>query len=381
MRPERLARRRRPGSGRTRGRPRRRRRAGRRRRGGRCRRSDPMRRSHESDFRDRISTAASAVSGRRAVREPTTESYCSNAQRLEAMLGEPSSAIRMCEGSSRSAERPALSATRSPERVLVAVDPARGLLGLQVVQRALVHQGGDGDVADLLAVVQHAQRGSLLGHLADRGGAGLPLSQSATTSSTRVGLDDGEHPLLGLGDHHLEGLQVGLAQRHPAHVDLDRRPRPRRPSRRPRRSGPRRPGPGARPAARRPAAPASTRAASTPRRDRRSGPSAAWRRRRPRARPRRAPRRRRSRPGRWRRRTGSSTLPAPGCGRADHPLGLGDPDAHRVDQAVVLVGRLEVDLAADGRHPDRVAVVADARRPRPRTGSGSARRSARRSAG
>ncbi len=37
-----------------------------------------------------------------------------------------------------------------------------------------------------------------------------------------------------------------------------------------------------------------------------------------------------------------------------------DAHAHRVDQAVLLVGRLEVDLAADGGHSDAVAVVADA---------------------
>ena len=36
------------------------------------------------------------------------------------------------------------------------------------------------------------------------------------------------------------------------------------------------------------------------------------------------------------------------------------PDAHRVDEAVLLVGGLEVDLAADRGHADRVAVVADA---------------------
>ena len=42
-----------------------------------------------------MSTAASAASGRRAVREPTTESYCSKAQRLEAMLGAASSASRV----------------------------------------------------------------------------------------------------------------------------------------------------------------------------------------------------------------------------------------------------------------------------------------------
>ena len=51
----------------------------------------------------------------------------------------------------------------------------------------------------------------------------------------------------------------------------------------------------------------------------------------------------------------------PGRGRADQPLGRDQPDAHRVDQAVLLVGGLEVELAADRRHADRVAVVADPR--------------------
>ena len=47
------------------------------------------------------------------------------------------------------------------------------------------------------------------------------FSQTATTSSTRVGLDHAQHPLLGLRDHDLEGLHVGLAQRHLADVDVD----------------------------------------------------------------------------------------------------------------------------------------------------------------
>ena len=49
----------------------------------------------------------------------------------------------------------------------------------------------------------------------------------------------------------------------------------------------------------------------------------------------------------------------PGRRRADHLVGAGEADAHRVDEAVLLVGSLEVDLAADRRDPDRVAVVAD----------------------
>ena len=57
----------------------------------------------------------------------------------------------------------------------------------------------------------------------------------------------------------------------------------------------------------------------------------------------------------------TTTLPTPAAARPDQPVGLDQPDAHRVDQAVLLVRALEVDLAADGRDPDRVAVVADPR--------------------
>ena len=58
----------------------------------------------------------------------------------------------------------------------------------------------------------------------------------------------------------------------------------------------------------------------------------------------------------------SSTTHVAGArrGRADQPLARRQPQAHRVDQAVLLVAVLEVDLAADRRHADRVAVVADA---------------------
>ena len=56
----------------------------------------------------------------------------------------------------------------------------------------------------------------------------------------------------------------------------------------------------------------------------------------------------------------TSRLPTPGRGRAGQPVVVGDAQAHGVDQAVGLVGALEVDLAADGGHADGVAVVADA---------------------
>ena len=46
-------------------------------------------------------------------------------------------------------------------------------------------------------------------------------------------------------------------------------------------------------------------------------------------------------------------------GAAHQLLAAGEPERHRVDQAIVLVGRLEVHLPADRGDADRVAVVAD----------------------
>ena len=49
-------------------------------------------------------------------------------------------------------------------------------------------------------------------------------AQAARTASSRDGLDDGDHPLLRLGDHDLPRLEVGLAQRHPVEVHVDAHP-------------------------------------------------------------------------------------------------------------------------------------------------------------
>ena len=49
----------------------------------------------------------------------------------------------------------------------------------------------------------------------------------------------------------------------------------------------------------------------------------------------------------------------PAGGAADQLLAAGEPERHRVDQTVVLVGGLEVDLPADRGDADRVAVVTD----------------------
>ncbi len=56
----------------------------------------------------------------------------------------------------------------------------------------------------------------------------------------------------------------------------------------------------------------------------------------------------------------TSRLPTPAAALRIRRSSRREPDAHRVDEAVLLVGGLEVHLAAHGRHTDRVAVVADA---------------------
>jgi hypothetical protein len=49
-----------------------------------------------------------------------------------------------------------------------------------------------------------------------------------------------------------------------------------------------------------------------------------------------------------------------GGGGGEDAVGLGDADRHRVDQGVAVVGGVEVDLSAHGRDADAVAVAADA---------------------
>ena len=48
-------------------------------------------------------------------------------------------------------------------------------------------------------------------------------------------------------------------------------------------------------------------------------------------------------------------------GRVENLVGLRDADGHRVDEDVAVVGGVEIDLAADGRDADAIAVAADAR--------------------
>ena len=236
---------------------------------------------------------------------------------------------------------------------------AAGAAGLEVVERALVDQRRHRHVPHHLAVAQHAQAAAV-GDLADGGRADLPALAQRDHLVDPRGLDHREHPLLGLGDHDLEGLHVGLAQGDAGHVEVD--PHAAAARHLSRRGG-------------------QARGAQVLERDQQLGlkqleaqldqlallervadldggplglvllvelgrgqdggaadPVAAGR--------------------------GAhehDDVARTGGGAADQPRVLGQAEAHRVDQAVGLVGRLEVDLAADRRHADRVAVVADAR--------------------
>ncbi len=59
-----------------------------------------------------------------------------------------------------------------------------------------------------------------LGDPADHRRAHLPAPADLLDLRQRVGGDDGEHPLLALGGHHLVGRHVRFAQRHRGHVDV-----------------------------------------------------------------------------------------------------------------------------------------------------------------
>ena len=73
--------------------------------------------------------------------------------------------------------------------------------------------------------------------------------------------------------------------------------------------------------------------------------------------------------------TSSTGLPTPSARARISSSCAHQAHAHRVDQRIAVVGRVEVDLAADGRHADAVAVARRCLPPRRRTGSGCAARS------
>jgi hypothetical protein len=93
----------------------------------------------------------------------------------------------------------------------------------EVVQRAVVDKRADGHVADELGAVEYAHAPSV-GDGADRGAVYLEaLAQGEHVGHAR-GLDHAQHPLLRLGDHDLEGGHVALAQGHERDVDVDADP-------------------------------------------------------------------------------------------------------------------------------------------------------------
>ena len=71
-----------------------------------------------------------------------------------------------------------------------------------------------------LAVVEAAELAGV-GHLADHGVRELPAAADLGDVVEPLGADDGDHPLLALGDHHLPRLHALLAQRDAVEVDVD----------------------------------------------------------------------------------------------------------------------------------------------------------------
>ncbi len=233
-----------------------------------------------------------------------------------------------------------------------------GALGGEVVQRAVVDERGDRHVADEPLAVEDAHLPRVR-HLADRRPVDLPQLADGEDLVEALGLAHAEHPLLRLGDHDLEGLHPRLAQRHARDVEVDPDAALGRHLRRARGQAGR---------------------AEVLQRD-----EQAAREQVERALEQLLLRERVADldggalvlvglPELGRGEHGRAPDPvaagggaeqhervADARGRARHQaLGLAEPERHRVDEAVLLVGRLEVDLAADRRYPDRVAVVTDA---------------------
>ncbi len=126
------------------------------------------------------------------------------------MLGERSSASSVSRGGRLARER-------GHGR---GVDRRRGPRRLQVVQRALVHQRPHRHLADEPLAVEDAHVAGV-GDGPDRRAADLPLLAQRQHRGHVGGRDHAQHPLLGLRHHDLERLHPGLAQRHPRHVDVD----------------------------------------------------------------------------------------------------------------------------------------------------------------
>ena len=91
---------------------------------------------------------------------------------------------------------------------------------LDRVARALVREEPRGDRADLLVVPERAQEPGV-GDLADHRAVELPAVDHRLDLGEPLGVDDRDHPLLRLRDHHLPRLHALLALRHAVEVDVD----------------------------------------------------------------------------------------------------------------------------------------------------------------
>src|SRR5207248_2476431 len=97
---------------------------------------------------------------------------------------------------------------------------ARGRQSVDLVAGTLVGQPPGGELAGGLVVEEDAQLAAV-GDLADRGVVELPAVEHSLYVSEPLRLNDGDHPLLALGDHDLPRLHSLLAQRHAVEVDVD----------------------------------------------------------------------------------------------------------------------------------------------------------------
>ena len=186
----------------------------------------------------------------------------------------------------------------------------------------------------------------------------LPLLADREHLVEALGLADAEHPLLGLADHDLERLHVRLAQRHLGRrrgrgrrspldaISADDEVSPAAPRSCSETSRPRSSSSSEHSSAFLPANGSPT---CTVGRLSSSMPSSALARTEAPPMP--------SLPGRGPEE--HDDVPDARGGAADHAVLVGEPERHRVDEAVLLVRALVVDLAADRRHADRVAVVRD----------------------
>ena len=89
-----------------------------------------------------------------------------------------------------------------------------------VVARALVGEQPRRDRADHLVAVEGAQEPGV-GHLADRGAGQLPALADLRQRLEHLRADDRDHPLLALRDHDLPRLHPLLAQRHAVEMDVE----------------------------------------------------------------------------------------------------------------------------------------------------------------